>query len=170
MPLRADALARAVGAAPDLTAFDSWVRVDMHTYRLRSGGLRLRRIRRRLGRLDRVLTRSRDGTERAVVDAVGPAAPRGATACSRSSGCRCSWPTGTRRSRRWHAAAIVVGYSTTRRSTTTPGEMFTDLSPAPGAARWFARHALPVDPLRAREIIDVLERSGARPADPPLGT
>ncbi|MER5838192.1 hypothetical protein ABT116_47785, partial [Streptomyces sp. NPDC002130] len=30
------------------------------------------------------------------------------------------------------------------------GAEFTDPSPAPEAARWFARHALPVDPLRAR--------------------
>jgi hypothetical protein len=63
MPLRPEALAAAAGAAPDLTAHDPWVRVDMHTYRLRSGPLRLRRIRHRLGRLDEVLRACRDGTE-----------------------------------------------------------------------------------------------------------
>ncbi|MER5834387.1 DegT/DnrJ/EryC1/StrS aminotransferase family protein, partial [Streptomyces sp. NPDC002130] len=47
------------------------------------------------------------------------------------------------------------------------GAEFTDPSPAPEAARWFARHALPVDPLRARTVIEVLERSGAQPVPAP---
>ncbi|MCZ9339118.1 DegT/DnrJ/EryC1/StrS aminotransferase family protein, partial [Streptomyces sp. TRM76130] len=55
MPLRPEALARAVAAAPDLDAHDPWVRVDMHDYRLRSGRFRLARVGRGLDRLDDVL-------------------------------------------------------------------------------------------------------------------
>ncbi|MDX3532496.1 DegT/DnrJ/EryC1/StrS family aminotransferase, partial [Streptomyces sp. ID05-39B] len=63
MPLRAQDLDRAVAAAPNLTAGDSWVRVDLHDYRLRSGGLRLGRIGRKLDHLDEVLAACRAGTE-----------------------------------------------------------------------------------------------------------
>ncbi|NYV78625.1 DegT/DnrJ/EryC1/StrS aminotransferase family protein, partial [Streptomyces sp. UH6] len=49
------------------------------------------------------------------------------------------------------------------------GPEFTDLSTRPGPARHFARHALPVDPLRASEAIAALRRAGARPAAPPVG-
>ena len=45
MPLRPDELAQALSAGrPGSTAHHSWVRVDMHDYRLESGPLRLRRI------------------------------------------------------------------------------------------------------------------------------
>ncbi|MFF8034971.1 hypothetical protein [Streptomyces sp. NPDC016626] len=60
---------------------------------------------------------------------------------------------------------IVTGYLCDPPLDDYAGQAFTD--PAPGAARWFARHALPADPLRAREAADALERSGARPAGLP---
>ncbi|MYZ38945.1 DegT/DnrJ/EryC1/StrS aminotransferase family protein, partial [Streptomyces sp. SID4917] len=47
------------------------------------------------------------------------------------------------------------------------GEVFTDPSPAPGPAAWFARHALPVDPRRADQVISVLTTLGARPVEQP---
>lgn len=165
MPLRPDALARAVGAAPDLTAFDPWVRVDMHTYRLRSGPLRLRRIRRRLGRLDRVLTRSRDGTE--LLSSTRWARPRAGSEAQPLFRVPLFVADRDAAVAALARRGIVVGYLYDPPLDDYAGGMFTDLSPAPGAARWFARHALPADPLRAREIIDVLERSGVRPADPP---
>jgi hypothetical protein len=52
MPLRADELKRALGGAPGLGGFNSWVRVDMHAYRLSPGRTRLRRTERLLGGLD----------------------------------------------------------------------------------------------------------------------
>lgn len=39
---------------------------------------------------------------------------------------------------------------------------FADASPSPEAARWFARHVLPVDPLEAKTVLRSLD--GARPA------
>lgn len=50
MPLRPAALQQALGTAPSLTGFHSWVRVDMHDYRVAPGRLRLRRIERLLMR------------------------------------------------------------------------------------------------------------------------
>ncbi|MEU4653167.1 DegT/DnrJ/EryC1/StrS family aminotransferase [Streptomyces sp. NPDC023723] len=64
---------------------------------------------------------------------------------------------------------VVVGYLYDPPLDDYAGAEFTDPSPAPEAARWFARHALPVDPLRAREVIGILEESGVRPAEPPAG-
>ncbi|GAA3156554.1 hypothetical protein GCM10010466_54280 [Planomonospora alba] len=39
--------------------------------------------------------------------------------------------------------------------------------PTPEIARWWTRHVLPVDPLRARRVAVLLDRLGARPAPPP---
>ncbi|WP_078913959.1 DegT/DnrJ/EryC1/StrS family aminotransferase [Streptomyces sp. NRRL S-37] len=165
MPLRPEALAAAAGAAPDLTAHDPWVRVDMHTYRLRSGPLRLRRIRHRLGRLDEVLRACRDGTELLLSTQWARPGERGRVqplfrvpllVADRDAAIAALARRG-----------IVVGYLYDPPLDDYAGKDFTDPSPAPEAARWFARHALPVDPLRAREAVDVLERSGVRPAEPP---
>ncbi|MGJ3560595.1 hypothetical protein ACR6C2_27330 [Streptomyces sp. INA 01156] len=117
MPLRPDALADAVRSAPDLAAHDPWVRVDMHDYRLTPGPVRLRRVRRGLGRLDDVLAASRAGTE--LLLSTRWARPRPAVRRSRCSGCRCSWRTGTPRSRRWRGAASSSATSTIRPWTTT---------------------------------------------------
>lgn len=165
MPLRPDALARAAAAAPDLTAYDPWVRVDMHTYRLRSGPLRLRRVRRRLGRLDEVLAACRDGTE--LLRSTRWARPREGSPAQPLF--RVPLLVADRDAARAALArsGIVVGYLYDPPLDDYAGPEFTDPSPAPEAARWFARHALPVDPLRAREAIGVLERSGVRRADGP---
>jgi hypothetical protein len=64
---------------------------------------------------------------------------------------------------------IIVGYLYDPPLDDYAGAAFTDLSPAPEAARWFARHALPVDPLRARAVVEVLEESRVRPAETPSG-
>ena len=215
MPLRAEELARAVGAAPDLTASDSWVRVDMHDYRLRSGGLRLGRIGRKLDHLDEVLAACRAGTEQLLStrwarpvpgggvgeaggSGAGPQRPAVAQAVDRpvsrpaaqAAGRPVAQPVGhpvtqpvaqplfrvplfvADRDAAIAALArrgIVVGYLYDPPLDDYAGAGFTDLSPDPEGARWFARHALPVDPLRARQVVDVLEESGARPAEAPGG-
>jgi hypothetical protein len=237
MPLRAQELARAVDAAPDLTAHDSWVRVDMHDYRLRSGPLRLGRIGRRLDRLDEVLDACRAGTELLLstpwarpaghggesavpdgaraglgsstgsdaVSAAGPAqqgppsnsragsgssasppsgSPPGSdSSASPPSGSPSGFPPGVQplfrvplfvadRDAAIAALArrgIVVGYLYDPPLDDYAGAAFTDLSPDPAGARWFARHALPVDPLRARQVVEVLQQSGVRPAEAPGG-
>ncbi|MFJ6982484.1 MULTISPECIES: DegT/DnrJ/EryC1/StrS family aminotransferase [unclassified Streptomyces] len=168
MPLRAPDLARAARAAPDLAAYDSWVRVDLHDYRLRSGGPRLARIGRRLDRLDQVLAACRAGTEQLLATpwatppaGTGPVQPlfRVPLFVADRDAARAAL------ARR----GIAVGYLYDPPLDDYAGAEFTDPSPDPAGARWFARHALPVDPLRAREVVEVLRASGARPAEAPGG-
>ncbi|MEU0676012.1 DegT/DnrJ/EryC1/StrS family aminotransferase [Streptomyces sp. NPDC006172] len=182
MPLRAHELARAVEAAPDLTAHDSWVRVDMHDYRLRSGRLRLRRIERRLDRLDETLAACRAGTETLL--STRWARPEGLATADRPA--TASLGAGGEEAqplfrvplfvadRNAAVAAlarrgIVVGHLYDPPLDDYAGAAFTDPSPRPAGARWFARHALPVDPLRARQVIEVLQMSDTRPAEAPGG-
>lgn len=169
MPLRPAELARAVDAAPDLTAHDSWVRVDMHDYRLRSGPLRAGRIGRRLDHLDEVLAACRAGTELLLST---PWARNGAARADRVQPLfRVPLFVADRDAARAALArrGIVVGYLYDPPLDDYAGAAFTDPSPDSAGARWFARHALPVDPLRARQIVEVLQESGVRPAEAPGG-
>ncbi|GAB2721685.1 DegT/DnrJ/EryC1/StrS family aminotransferase [Streptomyces bullii] len=165
MPLRPQELARAGRSAPGLDAHDPWVRVDMHDYRLAPGRTRLRRIGRKLERLDDVLDACRAGTD--LLLSTKWAKPTGGAqplfrvplfVADRDAAIAALARRG-----------IVVGYLYDPPLDDYAGTDFTDPSPAPEAARWFARHALPVDPLRARDVVEVLERSGAQPVEAPGG-
>ncbi|WP_343998233.1 DegT/DnrJ/EryC1/StrS family aminotransferase [Streptomyces thermocarboxydovorans] len=165
MPLRPRELAAAAEAAPDLDAYDPWVRVDMHDYRLTSGALRLRRIERRLGRLDEVLDAAREGTR--LLLSTRWALPREGSAVQPLFRVPLFVADRDAAAAALARHGIVVGYLYDPPLDDYAGKEFTDPSPAPEAARWFARHALPVDPLRAREAIEALERAGVPPAEPP---
>ncbi|NJP49185.1 DegT/DnrJ/EryC1/StrS aminotransferase family protein [Streptomyces sp. SBST2-5] len=165
MPLRPRELAAAAGSAPDLDAYDPWVRVDMHDYRLAPGALRLRRIERRLGRLDEVLDAAREGTR--LLLSTRWALPRGDGTVQPLFRVPLFVADRDAAAAALARHGIVVGYLYDPPLDDYAGKEFTDPSPAPEAARWFARHALPVDPLRAREAIEALERSGVPPAAPP---
>ncbi|MEU1177299.1 DegT/DnrJ/EryC1/StrS family aminotransferase [Streptomyces sp. NPDC005820] len=170
MPLRPQELARAVAAAPDLTAHDCWVRVDMHDYRLRSGPLRLGRIGRRLDRLDGVLAACRAGTELLLSTPwARPHSKAGPVPAQPLF--RVPLFVADRDAARAALArrGIVVGYLYDPPLDDYAGERFTDPSPDPAGARWFARHALPVDPLRARRIVEALDDAKVRPAEVPGG-
>ncbi|MFB7359285.1 DegT/DnrJ/EryC1/StrS family aminotransferase [Streptomyces gardneri] len=163
MPLRADELRRALPAAPSLAPFHSWVRVDMHDYRLRPGPGRLRRTTRRLARLDDVLAAHRAGTARLLASEYGtPSAadepPQPLFRVPLLVEDRDAAIAALARHR------ITTGYIYDPPLDTYAGEAFTDLSPAPEAATRFARHALPVDPRRADEVLGVLRAAGTRPA------
>jgi hypothetical protein len=172
MPLRPEALARAVDAAPDLAAHDPWVRVDLHDYRQESGRLRLARIARKLDRLDDVLAACRAGTELLLSTPWGKPAGNGVRA---APGVQPLFRVPLFVADRDAAAGalarrgIIVGYLYDPPLDDYAGAAFTDPSPAPEGGRWFARHALPVDPLRARAVIDALEEAGVRPAEAPPG-
>ncbi|WP_320783114.1 DegT/DnrJ/EryC1/StrS family aminotransferase [Streptomyces sp. CRN 30] len=174
MPLHPEELARAVAAAPDLDAHDPWVRVDMHDYRLRSGRFRLGRVARKLDRLDEVLAACRAGTELLLATGWAAAGRTAAAAAGERAGAvQPLFRVPLLVADRDAAAAalarrgIIVGYLYDPPLDDYAGARFTDVSPAPEGARWFARHALPVDPLRAREVIAALEESGVRPAEVP---
>ncbi|MEU7283095.1 DegT/DnrJ/EryC1/StrS family aminotransferase [Streptomyces sp. NPDC045431] len=162
MPLRPAELKDALSAAPGLVPFDAWVRVDLHDYRLAPGRVRLRRTERLLGRLDATLAAHRAGTEKLLASPWGdPRAPvrplfrvpllvedRDAAVAALAR------------------ARVPTGYLYDPPLDDYAGPLFTDPSPRPEGARWFARHALPADPLRADQVLEVLRASGARPAGP----
>lgn len=161
MPLRPGELSRAVAAAPSLSDFHSWVRVDMHDYRTGAGKLRRARIERKLGRLDAVLALHRAGAERLLASewarpGPGPVQPlfRVPLLVEDRDAARAALA----------EARVNVGYLYDPPLDDYAGAGFTDPSPAPEAGRWFARHALPVDPLKAELSLRVLAESGARPA------
>ncbi|MFE5242091.1 MULTISPECIES: DegT/DnrJ/EryC1/StrS family aminotransferase [unclassified Streptomyces] len=163
MPLRPAELRGALGTAPSLTGFHSWVRVDMHDYRTAPGRLRSRRVGRLLGRIDERLAAHRTGTERLLTTRWAAPARAGAPVqplfrVPLLVADRDAAVAALARHR------ITVGYLYDPPLDTYAGEAFTDPSPSPGNAAWFARHALPVDPLRAGPVIGVLEAAGAEPA------
>ncbi|MEV4681439.1 DegT/DnrJ/EryC1/StrS family aminotransferase [Streptomyces kurssanovii] len=164
MALRPDELARALRRSPSLDAFDSWARVDMHSYRLVPGPLRLRRAERLLGRLDERLAAHLAGTQRLLdtewaAPRPGPAQPLFRVPLLVED--RAAATAALARHR------ITVGYLYDPPLDRYAGDRFTDPSPAPAGASWFARHALPVDPLRAEQAAAVLDRAGTRPARQP---
>lgn len=164
MELRPGELKRAQSAAPALADFHSWIRVDMHDYRRRPGGLRLRRTERLLARLENRLADHRAGVQvlsatRWALPRPGPAQPLFRVPLLVEDRDAAIAALARRR--------ITVGYLYDPPLDAYAGELFTDPSPAPGPAAWFARHALPVDPLRAKVAISVLTGLGARPAEVP---
>jgi hypothetical protein len=163
MPLRAAELKQALDTAPSLTGFHSWVRVDMHDYRIAPGRLRLRRIERLLARLDGRLAAHRSGTERLL--ATRWAAPGSADAPLQPL-FRVPLLVQDRDAAiaALARARITVGYLYDPPLDTYAGEPFTEPSVSPANAAWFARHALPVDPVRAEQVISVLTAAGTEPA------
>jgi hypothetical protein len=162
MELRPGALKQALSArTPVLADFHSWVRVDMHDYRLRPGGLRLRRTHRLLTRLDDTLAAYRAGAARLLATrwarpGPGPVQPLFRVPLLVAD--RDAAIAALARHR------MTVGYLYDPPLDAYAGEVFTDPSPAPEGATWFARHALPVDPLEADRVIRALTASDTRPA------
>ncbi|MFI6639193.1 DegT/DnrJ/EryC1/StrS family aminotransferase [Streptomyces sp. NPDC050504] len=160
MPLRAGELKRALEAAPSLDAFHSWVRVDMHDYRIGAGAPRRRRIAHRLARLDATLDAHLAGTERLLATrwAAPGAVPRPLFRVPLLVADRDAAITALARAR------ITVGYLYDPPLDAYAGEAFTDAAGPAEGARWFARHALPIDPLKADAAVRVLTALGAEPA------
>ncbi|MFE7778061.1 DegT/DnrJ/EryC1/StrS family aminotransferase [Streptomyces sp. NPDC057445] len=164
MPLRAGELKQAVSAAPALGPFHPWVRVDMHDYRIAPGRARYRRTAGLLDRLDDRLAAHLAGTRRLLdspwgAPGAGPVQPLFRVPLLVAD--RDSAIAALARHR------ITTGYLYDPPLDDYASEVFTDLSPDPAPARWFARHALPANPLEADRILAVLRASGARPAEGP---
>ncbi|MEW2549212.1 DegT/DnrJ/EryC1/StrS family aminotransferase [Streptomyces sp. NPDC047002] len=170
MPLRAAALARALepAPAPGLDRLDPWVRVDMHPYRIAPGALRLRRTTRLLERLDDRLARHAAGTAALLGALPAPLSP-GKSAGRPQPLFRVPLLVADRDAAIAALARrrITVGYLYDPPLDAYAGEEFTDPSPEPGPAAWFARHALPVDPCRAAEIAPALAALPVTPVRPP---
>ncbi|MGA4841321.1 DegT/DnrJ/EryC1/StrS family aminotransferase [Streptomyces sp. G45] len=173
MPLRAHRLAAAAREAPGLPAYDPWVRVDLHGYRERHGPLVRGQLGVRLARLDADLTRRRAGvsllsrTPWASPELRASTAHDGPVALFRVPLLVQDRDTLVDRLVRH---GVVAGYVYDPPLDDYAGAEFVDPSPDPAAARWFAAHALPADPLIAPKLATALRREHTKPAHPPVGT
>ncbi|WP_329392417.1 DegT/DnrJ/EryC1/StrS family aminotransferase [Streptomyces sp. NBC_01716] len=165
MELRPGELKEALADARGLDGFDSWVRVDMHPYRITPGRVRLRRTERLLSGLDPLLGAHRAGTERLLATRWAPAGTHGGVQplfrVPLLVADRDAAVTALAKRR------ITTGYLYDPPLDVYAGDVFTDASPHPAPAAWFARHALPADPLRAGQVIAALDELGAEPVLPP---
>lgn len=170
MELHAPRLAACAPEAPGLKPYEPWVRVDLHDYRARHGRLVRAGLQVRLNLLDDSLARRRAGVERL---AATPWASPALTDRGEGEG-----PVPLFRAPllvegrdrlvdRLVSHGIVAGYVYDPPLDDYAGAEFVDPSPDPGAARWFAAHVLPADPLIAGRIARALTREYAEPARPP---
>ncbi len=161
-PRRAD-LEKALAHVPDLPPFDPWVRADLHHYRDRNGALARWYQSRRM----RALPRERDRRVAGVhLLAELPSAAEGVR---------------THVDQPLFRVPLLVedrdaAIATLERHGVATGYLYDPPyddylpglvvpSPSPEAARWWARHVLPVDPLYAHRALPVVRR--LRPASPP---
>ncbi|MEV0126256.1 DegT/DnrJ/EryC1/StrS family aminotransferase [Streptomyces sp. NPDC050703] len=169
MDLRPRQLAGAAGRAPDLAAYESWVRVDLHGFRSRHGAAVRAQQKLRMARLESDLARRRVG-----VSLLGETAWAGRPLRERSA--EEGPPPLFRVPLLVHDRdalldrlvdhGLVCGYVYDPPLDDYAGAEFVEPSPDPAAARWFAAHTLPADPLLARRVINALTEERARPARP----
>ncbi|MCT9077352.1 DegT/DnrJ/EryC1/StrS family aminotransferase [Streptomyces fulvoviolaceus] len=169
MDLHALRLAASAREAPSLEAYEPWVRVDLHGFRARHGTLVRGQLALRMARLDEDLARRRAG-----VSLLSDTA----------------WATPALRDRAAHDGPhalfrvpllvhdrdalverlvnhdVVTGYIYDPPLDDYAGAEFVEPSPDPKAARWFAAHVLPADPLLARRIIKAFAREQVAGAHP----
>lgn len=153
--LNAAGLAAALRLVPDLPPFDAWVRADLHDYRARRGRLASWYQARRLAKVPGERARRLAGVRLlAELPSVAAAVPenldqplfrvpllvedRDAAIAALERRGVATW---------YFYDPPYDDYA--------PG--LTEPSPAPRAARWWAGHALPVDPLYARRALPVLK-------------
>ncbi|WP_282793633.1 DegT/DnrJ/EryC1/StrS family aminotransferase [Streptomyces sp. CC224B] len=166
MPLHAPRLAESAREAPSLPAYDPWVRVDLHGYRARHGALVRGQLAARMAGLDADLTRRRVGVS--LLSRTAWASPElQATGDTPPPLFRVPLLVENRDTLvdRLITHGLVCGYLYDPPLDDYAGPDFVDPSPDPTAARWFATHVLPVDPLLAREAGRALGREGARAVD-----
>ena len=156
MPLRAPLLEGAVAAAPRLDRFEPWVRVDLHDYAEPPRPFQLRRMLARLGDLDGQRAGRLAGARRlAELPAAAPAVRHGPA--------QALFRVPLLVEDRDAALAellrrqVPAGYVYDPPLDDYAGPRFTEPSPDPEVARWWARRALPVDPLDAERALGVLD-------------
>ncbi|GAA3441547.1 DegT/DnrJ/EryC1/StrS family aminotransferase [Planomonospora venezuelensis] len=162
---RPDDVRLAVKHAPDLAAFDSWVRADLHDYRTRRGPLarwyQSRRLRalpgerdrrlagvRLLARLPTAAAAVRDHLDQPLFRVPLLVADRDAAIAE------------------LERHGVATGYLYDPPYDDYLPE-FTEASPAPRVARWWGRHVLPVDPLYAGRALPVARAFAPAPSVTP---
>ncbi|MEU5583387.1 DegT/DnrJ/EryC1/StrS family aminotransferase [Streptomyces huasconensis] len=169
MDLRPRRLAECARHAPSLSAYEPWVRVDLHGFRERHGALVHAQLKVRMDRLDGDLTRRSVGVSLLAGTAWAGRALRDRTAEEGALPLfRVPLLVEDRDVLldRLVDHGVVCGYVYDPPLDDYAGAEFVEPSPDPSAARWFASHTLPADPLLARRIINALAKERARPALP----
>ncbi|MGW5640991.1 DegT/DnrJ/EryC1/StrS family aminotransferase [Streptomyces sp. NPDC003832] len=172
MDLHARRLTASARSAPSLSAYEPWVRVDLHGFRVRHGALVRGQLTARMAGLDGDLTRRRAGVTLLSGTAWASAALRDRVAHDGPLPLfRVPLLVNGRDAllERMVDHGMVCGYVYDPPLDDYAGAEFVEPSPDPWAARWFASHVLPADPLSARRAIGALtrERAGAaRPVRP----
>jgi DegT/DnrJ/EryC1/StrS aminotransferase family protein len=156
MPLRATELRNALSAASGVQRFEAWVRVDRHDYRLQPAELLLKQALQRLKHVDADSARRIDGVTKlrclpAVAPAVGEGSPQPLFRVPVLIDDRGSVV------RRLERHLLNVGYIYDPPLDDYAGREFADPSPAPDAARSWARRVFPVDPLEADEFLRCMQ-------------
>ncbi|MFI6339136.1 DegT/DnrJ/EryC1/StrS family aminotransferase [Streptomyces sp. NPDC050535] len=173
MPLHRPRLSACGLEPPSLAAYEPWVRVDLHGFRSRHGVLVRGQLELRMAALDANLTKRGAGVallsdtpwaspalrDRMPVDAPLPLFRAPLLVQDRDTLI-------TRLVRH----GVVSGYVYDPPLDDYAGAEFVEPSPAPAAARWFASHVLPADPLLAHKITTALTREQTAPAPPPTLT
>ncbi|GAA2355865.1 hypothetical protein GCM10010404_05190 [Nonomuraea africana] len=152
--LRAPELAGALAQAPSLPAFDPWVRADLHTYRTSRGPLARWYQSRRLAKVEGERSRRLAGV-RSLAALPGVAAG----VLDQLDQPLFRVPLLVKERDRAIAALERRGVATGYLYDPPYDDYapsFTEPSPAPAAARWWAAHVLPVDPLYAHRALPVL--------------
>ena len=166
MPLRPSLLGEAVaGQGGMLDPFETWVRVDRHDYRAELTAGHLDRIARHLDDLEAQRVRRIEGVRLLrELDAAAPAVRRGPA----QPLFRVPLLVENRDEVRadLDRRGIPTHYIYDSPLDDYAGPEFAEPSPSPNTARWWASHVLPVDPLRAAEVLDALQayKPGLRPA------
>lgn len=156
-------LLRAMEYAPQLPAFDSWVRADLHDYRARRGHLSSWYQSRRLRTLPRQRSRRIVGVSMlAALPTVAPAVRRHLDQPLFRVPLLVSDRDEAIAELERHGVATGYLYDPPYDSYLPE---FISPSPKPEIAHWWGRHVLPVDPLYAHRALPVVER--LVPAIPP---
>lgn len=164
MELAPDALREAVAAGASLSRFDRWVKVDRHDYPVQPGVGDLQRILGRLQALPADRERRKSGVEllRRELSTLTPAAAQGPAlplfrvpllVADREAAMAALARQG-----------VLVRYIYDLPLDDYAGPEFMTPSAAPATGRWWVRHALPVDPLKAEAALPVLRGLAAAPA------
>ncbi|MGV9884141.1 DegT/DnrJ/EryC1/StrS family aminotransferase [Streptomyces sp. NPDC003006] len=169
MDLHPRRLADCARRAPSLTAYEPWVRVDLHGFRSRHGALVRGQLKLRMDRLDGDLARRTVGVS--LLTGTGWAGPSLRDRTTRDGPLplfRVPLLVQDRDAliERLVDHGVVCGYVYDPPLDDYAGAEFVEPSPDPSAARWFASHTLPADPLLARTVTNALTEEGARPAHP----
>ncbi|MFD9325675.1 DegT/DnrJ/EryC1/StrS family aminotransferase [Streptomyces sp. NPDC060065] len=167
MALRAPQLSESAREAPSLAAYEPWVRVDLHGFRSRHGALVRGQLELRMAALDGNLTR-RDAGVSLLADTpwASPALRDRVTDNGPLPLFRAPLLVHDRDALidRLVSHGVVSGYVYDPPLDDYAGAEFVEPSPDPSAARWFASHVLPADPLVARKIARALTKERTTPA------